>query len=75
MYPIVQLAPTGTFFMVAGGQRHGVPNLVSTLEKLGFDVDSSAAPSDFLTNPLKNQDEEEAKVRLLLALSLAVRWS
>ena len=51
------LSPTGTFYMVAGGRRLGVPTLVSTLEARGYTAAESPAPARFLDNPLTSKDD------------------
>eukprot|EP00729_Bicosta_minor_P017468 gene17468-23692_t len=56
------LSATGTFYMVAGGRRLGVPTLVSTLEARGYTASESPAPTHFLDNPLTSKDDSACQL-------------
>jgi predicted nicotinamide N-methyase len=56
------LTPTGTFLMVAGEGRQGVPELQAKMETHGFVVTQSPAPEEYMANPLVSQDNAELQL-------------
>lgn len=56
------LKVTGTFLMVAGEGRQGVPELQAKLEAGGFTTTKEPTPQGFVANPLVSKDDAELQL-------------